>query len=41
MKRRKVWHVRLLIILITFVVIFPFLLIVLNSFKVGQSIYNS
>ncbi len=41
MQRRKVWHVRLLIILITFVVIFPFLLIVLNSFKVGQSIYNS
>jgi arabinogalactan oligomer/maltooligosaccharide transport system permease protein len=41
MTKHTVWPVRFLIILITFIVIFPFILVVLNSFKVGESIYNA
>jgi len=41
MRKRRVWHVRIIMIIITLVVIMPFLYIVLNSFKQGQSMYNT
>lgn len=41
MKKKRVWHVRTMAIVITFLVNFPVLYVLLNSFKVGESIYNS